>query len=463
MITELHLQNFKSWKDTGPMKFAPLTGFFGTNSTGKSSILQALLMMKQTVESSDRSRVLYMGDERSLVDLGTYYDIVNGHNEDASLEISISWNLLEPLDIYDLPTVRNSIGSINSFSFHTSIKEEAKRLLCDRFEYSYESKFGRKKPKPILRIAEQKVGMERKRESSDKKAEYEFIYENIDPLRSSGRPWPLPSPVKFYGFPDVVFACYQNLGSLGNFVLEFEKLFSKIAYLGPLREYPNRIYVWAGNNPIDVGKKGENAVAAILSSQTKDKSRSQIKIHVGKWLKKMNMIDSFSLRPIAANRKDYELLVRKTPKSPEVLITDVGFGVSQILPVLVLCYYAPKGSIILLEQPEIHLHPSVQSVLADVFIDVVNNRGVQLIIESHSEHLLRRLQRRIAEEKLASEDAALYFCKMDEDSSKIEKLEVNPYGDICNWPKDFFGDEMDDLVEMTKAKMKRMQQEERHS
>ena len=90
------------------------------------------------------------------------------------------------------------------------------------------------------------------------------------------------------------------------------------------------------------------------------------------------------LEPIAENRKDYEFRVKKSLNSSEVLITDVGFGVSQLLPVLVLCYYVPENSTIILEQPEIHLHPKVQSDLADVLIDVVKNRNVQIILESHS-------------------------------------------------------------------------------
>ena len=67
--------------------------------------------------------------------------------------------------------------------------------------------------------------------------------------------------------------------------------------------------------------------------------------------------------------------------------------------VLAQCYYAPEGSILILEQPEAHLHPKAQSELADVLIDVVKNRNIQIILESHSEHLLLRLMRRIAEEE----------------------------------------------------------------
>ena len=169
----------------------------------------------------------------------------------------------------------------------------------------------------------------------------------------------------------------------------------------------------------------------------------------------MGLIHSFSLKQIAENRKDYEFRVKKSATSAEVLITDVGFGVSQILPVLVLCYYVPEGSTILLEQPEIHLHPSVQAGLADVLIDVVKERRVQIIVESHSEHLLRRLQRRIAEQALAPDMTALYFCRIDDGTSRIEQLNVDLLGNITNWPQGFFGDEVADLVAMTEAAMRR--------
>ena len=177
---------------------------------------------------------------------------------------------------------------------------------------------------------------------------------------------------------------------------------------------------------------------------------------VAYWLKELGLIHSFSLKPIAENRKDYEVRVQRSPRSADVLITDVGFGVSQVLPVLVLCYYAPEGSTLIFEQPEIHLHPAVQSGLADVFIDAINTRGIQIILESHSEHLLRRLQRRVAEEQLTPEQAALYFTTMGEDgASNLERLELDLFGNIRNWPQDFFGNDMGDLMEMARAEMRR--------
>lgn len=172
---------------------------------------------------------------------------------------------------------------------------------------------------------------------------------------------------------------------------------------------------------------------------------------VAYWLNQLGLIHEFRVAAIGGQSRLQEVRVRRTEQSPEVLITDVGFGVSQLLPVLVLCHYVPEGSILILEQPEIHLHPSVQAGLADLFIEVAKSRKLQIIVESHSEHLLRRLQRRIAEETLSPEDVALYFCRMEKGESKLDTLKVDEYGNISNWPKDFFGDEFGEMAAMTKA------------
>jgi predicted ATPase len=111
-----------------------------------------------------------------------------------------------------------------------------------------------------------------------------------------------------------------------------------------------------------------------------------------------------------------------------------------------------------LEQPEIHLHPSVQAALADVFIDVVTERNIQIIVESHSEHLLRRLQRRIAEQQIAADRAALYFTSTQNGTSKIDKLQIDIFGNISNWPEGFFGDELGELAAMTEATIRRQQE-----
>jgi predicted ATPase len=452
MLTQLSFQNFKSWQDTGIVKLAPLTGLFGANSSGKTSLLQFILMLKQTVESTDRSRVLHIGDERSYVDLGTFNNLIFKHQQPGRLMFELNWNLPEPLQITDPEQDKAALFKIEDLKFQTVISGTEDLIQVEKFSYSFQN---------------YSFGMQYQPDESDNggKDSYTLLAEGYDIKRYRGRGWALPSPIKNYGFPDQVNAYYQNASFLSELVLALEEMFQQIYYLGPLREYPSRLYGWSGERPQDVGRRGESVIPALLASQKSGKIIKQgsgrksltVEERVARWLKELGLIHSFSLKPIAENRKDYEVRVQRSPEAAEVLITDVGFGVSQILPVLVLCYYVPEGSTLILEQPEIHLHPAVQAGLADVFIDAIKHRGIQIILESHSEHLLRRLQRRIAEEKLKPADAALYFTTNANGQSHLAELKLDPFGNITNWPENFFGDELGDLAAMTEAAMRRKQ------
>ena len=102
------------------------------------------------------------------------------------------------------------------------------------------------------------------------------------------------------------------------------------------------------------------------------------------------------------------------------------------------------------------MYPSVQAGLADVFINAMQLRHVQIILESHSEHLLRRLQRRIADETLDKDCAALYFCAMDNSHSELTPLQLDQLGNINNWPKDFFADQFGELAATQESRINRM-------
>jgi predicted ATPase len=447
MLTQLSVANFKSWRSIRQMRLAPITGLFGANSSGKSSILQLLLMLKQTIESSDRAQVLEFGDDKSLTNLGSFRDIVYGHEKPGKMEFSLQWNLLKELAIKNPESKTETLFSARQLGFSCQLEENgAERAAVSRLVYD---------------LDDNQFALRRKGTSVGK---YDLTCqaEKFGFTRTPGRAWPLPSPVKFYGFPDQVYAYYQNAGFLSELQLAFEQLFGQVYYLGPLREFPQRHYAWKGSEPADMGRRGERVVDAILTKGQEPyistgyrRKRVTLEERIALWLKTLGLIHDFSVAPIAENSSIYQVRVQKSPSSAKVLITDVGFGVSQILPVLVLCYYVPPGSIILLEQPEIHLHPSVQSGLADVFIDAVRNRNIQIILESHSEHLLRRLQLRIADQTLAPDKMAMYFCEPTKEGSSLMRLDADMFGTIKNWPKDFFGDEVGEMAAITRAAMKR--------
>ncbi len=184
---------------------------------------------------------------------------------------------------------------------------------------------------------------------------------------------------------------------------------------------------------------------------------------VAGWLKRLGIVESFRLQQVSKLTRSYQVRLKMAGRPTEVTLHDVGFGVSQVLPVIVAAYCAPPGATVIIEQPELHLHPKVQADLADLFVEAIRcredgaERGVQFLIESHSEHFLRRLQRCIAEETLPGDQLSAYVCSpgSTETGSSIEPLKVDEYGNILNWPPNFFGDQMTEISEMRKAGLKR--------
>jgi predicted ATPase len=450
MLTHLRVKNFKAWRDTGSFRLAPLTVLFGANSAGKSSLGHLLLALKQTAMSSDRRRALHTGDSASLIDLGTFVDLLYAHDRSATLEFELEWTLGAPL------TVRNPFDGDRKFSGDTLrlnasiVATKSEQPEMRSFTYDLRSNGQEILDIKVSQGADGKVRLESNN--------YRFVME-------VGRKWPLDPPEKFYRISDRSIARYQNAAFLTDFALATEELLQGLSYLGPLREHPHRTYAWSGNSPEGVGQRGEYAIASILAADTEgrqlnrgpNKRRQRFSAFIASWLVDLGVIESFDVKQAAGGRKDYEVLVKTHGSSASVSLPDVGFGVSQLLPALVQAFYCPPHSIVWMEQPEIHLHPQVQSRLADVFISAIHagengaKRDVQLVIETHSEHFLNRLQRRIAEGDITPDDVAIYFCKQGNKGAELAAIEVNEFGDILNWPENFFGDEMEDLVARTTA------------
>lgn len=458
MLKQLRIQNFKGWRDTGTIRMAPISLFFGANSSGKSSIGQFLMMLKQTVESPDRKAVFYPGGKNSAVQLGSYQDMVFHRDPENKIAFDYQWSLQEALKFKDPVTEQSFAG--DGLSFHAEVglgdKDQHTQML-DQLKYElFEGEESRLS-----------IGMERK---LDAKSEYKVDSTNYTLKRKQGRVWYPGAPVRFYGFPDEVVAYHQNADFVQALNLHHEKLYRSLCYLGPLRTKAERLYSWTGMEPESVGYSGENTVAAILAARNRKISlgyKRQAKPFeeiIALKLEEMGLIEEFKVNPISEQRQEYEVKVRTKGSRDWVDLPDVGFGISQVLPVLVECFYAPIGSIILMEQPEIHLHPNAQSALADVMIDVINSREngtdrkIQLVIETHSEHFLRRLQRRIAEDVVSQEKVSAYFANITRTPATLEPLQIDNYGNIQNWPENFFGDEMGDITEQAKAAMKRRMQ-----
>lgn len=435
MLTHLHLQNFKSWRDTGDIALRPITAIYGANSSGKSALIQALLLLKQTAEATDRNLTFHFGSPNALVDLGDFASVAHQHDTSAAIELSLDWEQQEPLTLGD--SAADIASTCVGFSVHADLRNDS---AVEPQQMSY-------------RLGEAEFGMSRR---PDPRRFNLYAHGPAFQFEQNLQFPPLAGvspPIKCYGFPDDTRLFYRNADFLPKLAYALEERLSGIHYLGPLRAPPQREYRWSGMPPTDVGRVGEAAVAALIGSRQNGVGRT-LEEQIAEMFSEVGLLRKFGVEQIGDNPL-YQVKVKQSETAPEALITDVGFGVSQILPVLVLCFYAPKGSTIILEQPEIHLHPAAQSALGDVLIAARQRRGVQIIVESHSEHLLRRLQRRIAEEILPQSDLGVYFCKNNGAESSLTNLELDIYGNIKNWPEHFFGDEFGEIAAMSKAEIQR--------
>ena len=462
MFKRLRLKNFKGWEDTGTLRMAPISLLFGANSSGKSSIGQFLMMLKQTVESSDRKAVFNPGGRNDAVHLGSYREMVFRRDPEKAIAFEYEWAPTEAVRFREPMSGQEYSGDHLGFEGAVGLGNgDRQTLVLHRLNYR------------LSRGSEAcvEVGMQRRPDPGAHTEYYRLEARNYRVKRKGNRTWYPVTPVRFYGFPDEVLAYHQNVDFVRDLNLQHERLFRSVFYLGPLRTKAERLYSWTGMEPESVGYAGENTVAAILAARGRRISlgprrpRRLFEEIIALKLREMGLIEAFSVNAISSDRQEYEVKVRTRGAGEWVDLPDVGFGISQVLPVLVQCFHAPPGSIIIMEQPEIHLHPSAQSALADVMIDAIRareeggDRNIQLIIETHSEHFLRRLQRRIAEERVPGDMVSAYFADITKSPATLNPLEIDDFGNIRNWPENFFGDEMADITGQAKAAVKKRMRE----
>lgn len=451
MLDSLDLRNFKAWQKA-KVDFARITGLFGTNSSGKSSLIQFLLMLKQTREERDRATVLQLNGP--YAELGQFSDVINNGDTSKRLQWDIRFRRQVDLTFKDAAGPQ-AVVAASSKNFGISSEVSAERLPKTQ-TFSMRSSF--------LEYSLGGVSF-RLTAKGDSSSNYELISAggNFKFVRNQGRAWALPGPIRSYAFPDQARTYFQNAQFLSDLETAYEDEFDHLYYLGPLRVRPSRDYVWTGTRPVDVGTAGERTIEALVAATAVEELRSlgpkmkrrPLQEVVAYWLKHLGLIDSFSIDEVApgSNRWIAKVCVHKG--GPSVPLTDVGTGVSQVLPVITLLQYVPEGSTVMFEQPEIHLHPLAQANLADVLVSAAKHRNVQIIIESHSEHLLLRLQRRLAEKTLETDDVRLYFAEFHKVQSELRALNFDLYGRIINWPDKFMGDAFNEVADAEESRLKR--------
>ncbi|NRA81726.1 MAG: DUF3696 domain-containing protein [Pseudoalteromonas sp.] len=421
MFKRIKLENFKAWRNSGDVNFSPVTLLLGENSTGKSSLLQSLLLMKQTATSPDRSIHLNLGGDEvnDYVDMGSFDDLLI--KDPKSRTVSIEMDV---------------VGKKSRSFLKVNYKQDSKKSpVIDLLQLSND-------------------GQDWYRAQRSDKGAFNIYLPNEIRTSLKSREY---SPERGVSFSkDAIYSMGPTGSEVEDISLSIIRELEAVSYLGPLRSKPRRTYIWNRTRPGIIGVDGGEAVFALLASNNVSGKKSDGLVEaVSKWLKKMRIADKLEVKPIGAG--NYNILVHRDGVAANLI--DVGTGVSQVLPVLVLAYFAPEKSTIILEEPEIHLHPLAQSLLAELFLEVSSERGVQFIVETHSEHLFRRMQTLVATKKAEPEQCALYFVEREDSDAVLKTLKMDKYGRINEWPKNFFGDATGEVRKQAKETMQRMKAE----
>lgn len=435
MLTHLKLENFKIWRSTGPIRLASITLLLGTNSSGKSSLIQSLLLIRQTVKGDDPNLDLNLGnpDADDSVTMGRFKDLLCRHG--AASE----------------STSANQVG----IEFRWSEHGEAERSTLFSARYV-------KGPAGSAELAFLRLGKDGQGFSVQRRKAGIYRMSLATQAKHLGQSADF-RPQRSFAFSAATInklgARAEPIKPIGPALLDE---LSRIIYLGPLRRLAQRDYVWAGRMPAHIGDDGAKAVDALIASGVarqlalKRKKplppEAQLFEQTIHWLKEMNLADGLSIRALGGSAR-YALMIENDGQASN--LKDVGVGVSQVIPVIVAALFAQPGHIVIVEEPESHLHPLAQSKLAELFARVSKERNIQFIVETHSEHLFRRMQTLIAKRQITPKGTAMYFVEREGSAAQLRPLDLDDLGRVKNWPDGFFGDALGETREQTALAIQR--------
>ena len=415
-ITAISVQGFKSIAAESRIEVRPLTILAGANSSGKSSIMQPLLLMKQTLEANyDPGPLLLNGPNAKFTSANQFISRLQKNSASETFSIGIEHAKNRTLKVV-FGLSKNQTPEIQKM-----VVGEGKRSLCLRPN----QKDGNLE-NAILTSRLEKIGWPKQLKPSlsvvKNRCFLDVSFEEIFDSSFKGRR---------------VVGIYE-VSKTGGFSGPYSRNLHSMIYIPGLRGNPERVYPRAATGPHFPGIF-ENYVATIIEQwQEKEDDRLQA---LEAMLSDLGLTREISVKGV--NSTQIELQVGRLPEAEPngaelVNIADVGFGVSQVLPVLVALLVAESGQLLYLEQPELHLHPRAQYELAKILADAAK-RGVRLVVETHSSLLLLMIQTLMAQGDLEPDLVRLHwFSRNPEDgTTAIQSADLDENGAFGDWPEDF--------------------------
>jgi hypothetical protein len=410
-INNLTISNFKGIGDTATFDIRPITLFVGANSSGKSTCLHALMSLAQTLKLGNSAPALVLDDDFAHVHLGRFVEIAHSHSYADSIAIGVTiGDRTFPLPRQKGTEATSVEGLVRAeYSFKSTLRtqevyvESAKLSVGDR---SYQVRRGSKRPYSFQTTDEPgKRRFETQRSGN-------FLFQLV----------PSPQFVTQGGDTRAWFESYWLFDFIQR---EIESELRGSRYLGPFRQSPLRRYPFRGSTANEVGAQGEATITLLASEYVQSKDRAHIR-RVNRWLTEMGLAKSVELSRVGTSDLfDVSLKLADGVKLP---IADLGYGLSQVLPVLTQCTFANHGDTLLFEQPELHLHENAARKLAYVFRETVAEKKAHVIIETHSKELVYELLSEVKQRRLAVDDLAIYTVERVKGASSYKRVGLELQG-----------------------------------
>ena len=434
---KLSIKRFKSILELENFEFKPLTLLTGINSSGKTSLVQSLLLLKQTLESESKEALILDGKYLSA---DSVHELVFGKNETDQFEFTIE---LENSDLSNLPVY------------------DAKRITYIKYKVCFHVNDGVyvRSADVDMKLVDASVGfiltLDEKIHDGRK---YQIKLKHLKMLHGNSeidfsKPFNVAFSNFFPQFASRVESGVNPLTITMPYMEDVMKLvsayFSNIFYIGPLRVKPEAVISYTSSNLKNVGNDGLFTRFVLHNRQGEKVNEKETLLQAtSRWIcQKFQLAES--LKTVQDGTSSYRVVLKNN--NLEVDLSHMGLGVSQVLPVVVQGLLVPVGGTLIVDSPEVHMHPSVQADLIDFFIELAMS-GRKVIFETHSDHIITRLRRRVAE-GMDPQNINLCFVTGTEMGSTYATLDIDSTGTFFGSLPDKFMNTQDiDFRKIVEAK-----------
>lgn len=472
---KLTIHNFKSIRQLYQFEIKPFTVISGVNSSGKSSFIQFLLLLKQTVELNAINKSLYL--DGYWYKARDYKDLVHEKNIDNQLEVSFLFNKMD-FAFIENPQIINLHNVLDDYNCKLTVKYNFRsgEVIIDEFAVvfsfpNYERpdefiKFKKNSGEASYTV-ETKKPYFAERLWNEKPQVTNVEYASIFPLFYEGNKAIVQDKLGVDDTPQTEYEYLKEFVKIDDVKILIQNFFEKFSYIGPIREKPKDEYTISDGHKT-VGKEGEFVARILEESASKPTQFHKIIKHengITYQEETSNLTEAVKYWMCDVFDVAEDIYAEKTNDSYRIILTNksglktsikhVGFGISQLLPIVVEGLRMPENGTFTIEQPEVHLHPKVQSLLFD-FLYSLTLQGKTVIVETHSSHFITRMRRRVAEDMSSEMDDRIGLTFIE--NNNFRTIQLDDYGTLEYFPKDFIEPSSEELRAIVKAQMNKRTQ-----